>query len=152
MSTQPRREVAPACLLIAGLTGTRRPAAVRNQRLSRFISEVCLPYPASRGPVLPPAGVPLGPSAFQEVYRPESAYLEKAPTAQLTRIGAAGRLFSLPLNTHNKCTGVCRFVRRIPVGIGRRVAELRGFCGLAGALTGPDDPARGTPRPRHHMT
>jgi hypothetical protein len=32
-------------------------------------------------------------------------------------------------NTHNKCTGVCRFVRGIPVGIGRRVAELWGFCG-----------------------
>ena len=28
---------------------------------------------------------------------PESAYLEKAPTAQLTRIGAADRLFSVSL-------------------------------------------------------
>ena len=28
------------------------------------------------------------------------------------------------LNTHNKCTGVCRFVRGIPVGIGRRVGGL----------------------------
>ena len=32
-------------------------------------------------------------------------------------------------NTYNKCTGVCRFVRGIPVGIGCRVVELRGFCG-----------------------
>jgi hypothetical protein len=29
-------------------------------------------------------------------------------------------------NTHNKWTGVCRFVRGIPVGIGRRVADLWG--------------------------
>ena len=34
---------------------------------------------------------------FQEVYHPVSAYLEKAPTAQLTRINAADRLFSVPL-------------------------------------------------------
>ena len=33
---------------------------------------------------------------FQELYHPESTYLEKAPTAQLTRIGAADRLFSVP--------------------------------------------------------
>jgi len=32
-------------------------------------------------------------------------------------------------NTHNKCTGVCRFVRGIPVGIGHRVAKLWGICG-----------------------
>ena len=37
------------------------------------------------------------PSAFQEVYHPESTYPEKAPTAQLTRIDAADRLFSMPL-------------------------------------------------------
>ena len=37
------------------------------------------------------------PSAFQGVYHPESAYLEKAPAAQLTRIDAADRLFSVPL-------------------------------------------------------
>ena len=36
-------------------------------------------------------------SAFQEVCHPESTYLEKAPTAQLTRIDAADRLFSVPL-------------------------------------------------------
>ena len=62
-----------------------------------------------------------------------SAYLEKASTAQLTRINAADRLFSVPFNTHNKCTGVCRFVRGIPVGIRHRVAALWGFCGLAEA-------------------
>ena len=37
------------------------------------------------------------PSAFQEVYHPESTYLEKPPTAQLTRIDAADRLFSVSL-------------------------------------------------------
>ena len=58
----------------------------------------------------------------------------KAPTAQLTRIDAAHRLVSVPLNTHNKCTGVCRFVCGIPVGIGRRVADLWGFCGARGSL------------------
>jgi len=36
-------------------------------------------------------------SAFQAFYHPESTYLEKAPTAQLTRIDAAERLFSVPL-------------------------------------------------------
>jgi hypothetical protein len=36
-------------------------------------------------------------SAFQEVYHPVSAHLEKASTAQLTRINAANRLFSVPL-------------------------------------------------------
>jgi hypothetical protein len=66
---------------------------------------------------------------FQEVYHPESTYLEKPPTAQLTRIDAAGRLFSVSLTRNNKCTEVCRFVRGISVGIGRRVAELWGFCG-----------------------
>ena len=39
------------------------------------------------------------PSAFQELCHPESTNLEKAPTAQLTRIDAADRLFSVPL-TH----------------------------------------------------
>jgi hypothetical protein len=34
---------------------------------------------------------------FQELYHPESTYLEKTPTAQLTRINAADRLFSVPL-------------------------------------------------------
>jgi hypothetical protein len=43
------------------------------------------------------AGSNCRPSAFQEVYQPESTYLGKAPTAQLTRIGAAGRLFSVSL-------------------------------------------------------
>jgi hypothetical protein len=37
------------------------------------------------------------PSAFQAFYHPESTYLEKTPTAQLTRIDAAERLFSVPL-------------------------------------------------------
>ena len=38
-------------------------------------------------------------SAFQELCHPESTNLEKAPTAQLTRIDAADRLFSVVL-TH----------------------------------------------------
>ena len=66
---------------------------------------------------------------FQEVYHPESTYLEKPPTAQLTRIDAADRLFSVSLTHITSVPGVCRFVRGIPVGIGRRVAELWGFCG-----------------------
>jgi hypothetical protein len=37
------------------------------------------------------------PSVFQELYHPESTYPENAPTAQLTRIDAADRLFSVPL-------------------------------------------------------
>jgi hypothetical protein len=69
------------------------------------------------------------PPAFQELYHSESTYLEKAPTAQLTRIDAAVTGCSPHLNTHNKCTGVCRFVRGIPVGIRHRVAELWGSCG-----------------------
>ena len=40
---------------------------------------------------------PCRPSAFQELCHPESTYLEKALTAQLTRIDAADRLFSVPL-------------------------------------------------------
>ncbi len=36
-------------------------------------------------------------SAFQELCHPESTYLEKAPTVQLTRIDAGYRLFSVPL-------------------------------------------------------
>ena len=44
-------------------------------------------------------------------------------------------------NTHNKCTGVCRSVRGVSVGIGRRVAGLWGFCGGSQErLTGPADP------------
>jgi hypothetical protein len=35
------------------------------------------------------------PSAFQEFYHLVSTYLKKAPTAQLTRIDAADRLFSV---------------------------------------------------------
>ena len=80
-------------------------------------------------------------SAFQEVYHSESTRLEKTPTAQLTRIDAADRLFSVPLRRINKCTGACRFVRGVLVGIGRRVAELWGLCGLARAprLARPPD-------------
>jgi hypothetical protein len=66
----------------------------------------------------------------------------KAPTAQLTRIDTADRLFSALFNTHNKCTGVCRFVRGVPVGIARHVAELWSFAGWQNPLTQlrPTDP------------
>src|ERR1700730_532446 len=37
------------------------------------------------------------PSAFQELYHPESIYPVKAPTAQFTRIHAGHRLFSVLL-------------------------------------------------------
>src|SRR6266700_2887633 len=43
------------------------------------------------------AGSNCRPSTFQELCHPESTYLEKVPTAQLTRIGADDRLFSVPL-------------------------------------------------------
>src|SRR5271165_125794 len=47
-------------------------------------------------------------------------------------------------NTHNKCTGVCRFVRGVPVGTGCRVAELWGFCGASPKpLTDPPDQTQG---------
>jgi len=46
-------------------------------------------------------------------------------------------------NTHNKCTGVCRFVRGISVGISPRVADLWGFCR---ARRSPDLPGRPGPR------
>jgi hypothetical protein len=36
-------------------------------------------------------------ASFQELYQPESTYLGKAPIAQLTRIDAGHRLFSVPL-------------------------------------------------------
>src|SRR5271170_304213 len=43
---------------------------------------------------------------------------------------------------HHKCTGVYRFVRGVPVGIGRRVADLWGFCGTRKRLL--TYPATGT--------
>jgi hypothetical protein len=52
--------------------------------------------------------------------------------------------------THNKCTGVCRFVRGIAVGISPRVADLWGFCGARRQVTqrGRDNlPARGGSAP-----
>ena len=48
-------------------------------------------------------------------------------------------------NRRNKCTGVCRLVRGISVGIGDRVAELWGFCGRAAEASGWS----GQPRPEH---
>ena len=79
---------------------------------------------------------------FSGALSPREHLPGNAPTAQLTRIDAANRLFSVPLNTHNKYTEVCRFVRGIPVGIGliRAASSWRsagpgrhvlGFLGLA---------------------
>ena len=58
----------------------------------------------------------------------ESTYLERLqqPSSHALTL-LTGR--SPCLNTHNKRTRVCRFVRGIPVGIDRRVADLWGFCG-----------------------
>jgi hypothetical protein len=69
---------------------------------------------------------------FSGVLSSESTYLEKTPTAQLTRIDVGERLFFRTFNTHNKCTGLCRFVRGIPVGSG----TPQGITGLGVAWCG----------------
>jgi hypothetical protein len=43
--------------------------------------------------------------AFQELCHPESTYLGKAPTAKLTRVGAADRLFFVPLTRITSVSG-----------------------------------------------
>src|ERR1700735_5503029 len=68
------------------------------------------------------------PSAFQELYHPESTCQVKAPTAQLTCIDGADRLFSLPL-TRTTSVPELPFRPWDSCGIGRRVAELWDFCG-----------------------
>ena len=75
---------------------------------------------------------------------------KRLPSAQLTRIGAADRVFSVLFNTLNKCIGVCRFVRGIPVGTGRRAADLWDFCGARKRpfdLPGQPAPAPGYSNP-----
>jgi hypothetical protein len=79
------------------------------------------------------AGSNCRPSAFQEVYHPESAYLEKAPTAQLMRIGAADRLFSVSLPRITSVPG-CAVSSVGFCGDQHRVAALWGFCGARRSL------------------
>jgi hypothetical protein len=78
-------------------------------------------------------------SAFQELYHPESTYLEKAPTAQLTRIGAADRLFSVPL-TRITSVPECAVSS---VGFLWGLAAVSRSCGVSvGLAEAPDWPGR----------
>ena len=75
----------------------------------------------------------------------------RTPSRHGTKAVAAFRIF----NRHNKCTGVCRFVHGIPVGIGRRVAGLWVSVGFAQASGWPRPTAAeypGTAAPRIPMT
>ena len=80
--------------------------------------------------------------SFQELCHPESTYLEKAPTAQLTRIDAADRLFSVLL-TRITSVPECAVSS---VGFLWGPAAVSRSCGvsvgLAEPLTQPADPAR----------
>jgi hypothetical protein len=88
---------------------------------------------------------------FQELYHPESNYLEKTPTAQLTRIDAADRLFFVPLTC----------IISIPECAVSSVGFLWGSVvvsrscgisvGLVEALTGSADPRHGVPRYRDFL-
>ena len=80
------------------------------------------------------------PSAFQELCHPESAYLEKAPTAQLTRISAAGRLFSVPL-TRITSVPECAVSS---VGFVWGSPTVSRSCGVSVGLAGARDSARPT--------
>ena len=81
-------------------------------------------------------------SAFQELCHPESSYLEKAPTAQLTRIGGADWLFSVPL-TRITSVPECAVSS---VGFLWGLAAVSRSCGvsvgLAEPLTQPGAPVR----------
>ena len=68
------------------------------------------------------------PPAFQELCHPESTYLEKAPAAQLTRIDADHRLFSVPL-TRITSVPECAVSSVGFLWGSRWNAELWGFCG-----------------------
>lgn len=81
-------------------------------------------------------------SPLPEALSPREHLPENAPTAKLTRIDTADRPFSVPL-THNQCTGVCRYVRGISVGISRRVASLWGAVGSQRPLTSLADQLQG---------
>ena len=75
------------------------------------------------------AAGPVTSGRFQELCHPESTYLEKAPAAQLTRIDADDRLFSVPLTRITSVPECAVSSVGFLWGIGRRVAELWGFCG-----------------------
>ena len=72
-------------------------------------------------------------SAFQELHHSESADLEKAPTAQLRRIGAADRLFSVPLTCITSVPGYAVS----SVGFLWGPALCRGIVGFCGAPRSP---------------
>ncbi len=84
------------------------------------------------------------PSANQELCHPESVYLEKAPSAQLTRIGAADRLFSAHL-TRITSVPECAVSS---VGFLWDQPPCRGVVGVlwgsSKPLTGQADPTTGT--------
>lgn len=81
---------------------------------------------------------------FQEVYHPESTYLEKAPAVQLTRIGADRRLFFVPLTRITSVPGCA--VSSVGILWGSAAVSRRCgvFVGLAEALGWP---AEGAPVP-----
>jgi hypothetical protein len=88
------------------------------------------------------------PSAFQAFYHPESTYLEKTPTAQLTRIDAAERLFSVPL-TRITSVPECAVSSVGFLWGSATVSQACGACvGLAEALICPAFPIHGARVPR----
>src|SRR6266481_2445853 len=84
------------------------------------------------------AGSNCRPSAFQEPCHPESTNLEKAPTAQLTRIYAGDWLFSVPLT---RITSVPECA--VPsVGFLWGQATVSQACGVSVGLAEAHDSAR----------
>src|SRR5229473_1983696 len=90
---------------------------------------------------------PLRASAFQELYHPESTHQRKSPTAQLTRIGAGHRLFSVPL-TRITSVPECAVSS---VGFLWGSAAVSRTCGVSvGLAEAPDLPGRtDTGHPRY---
>jgi len=77
------------------------------------------------------------PYDFQELYHPESTYPEDDPTAQLTRIDAADRLFSVPLT---RITSVPEFAVS-SVGFLWGSAAVSRSCGVSVGLAEAPDPS-----------
>ena len=84
----------------------------------------------------------------QEVYHPKSAYLEKAPIAQLTRIGAADRLFSVSLTRITSVPGCAVSSVGFLWGSGIVSRRCGVFVGPAEASGWPGRPPRSTQIPR----
>jgi hypothetical protein len=84
----------------------------------------------------------------QAVYHLESAYLEKAPTAQLTRIGAADRLFSVSLPRITSVPGCAVSSVEFLWGSGIVSRRCGVFVGLTEASGWPGRPPRSTQVPR----